>query len=114
VILVIGRGSESWQFLLLSLGLLAAAVAGLVSRWGSLVFCPLAGFYFGCIWAPSPYLYAHNAHEDMMQGFGIPVIYAVVGAIVGIAAEVLPRIPQKSPGAKGKPRRLRRHGSPLP
>ena len=102
-----------WKASLVPLFLLAIAVSGLLMRWGPAAFLPLAGFYFGLFWAPSPYgAYAHNAHEAMMEDIGIPVIYAAVGAAVGIFIEVLSRLRADVPEAVRQHRPLRRRGSP--
>ena len=88
-----------WKGSLVPLYLLAIAVSGMIMHWGQAVFLPLAGFYFGLFWAPSPYgAYAHNAYEAMMEDIFIPVIYAAAGAAVGIFIEVLSRL-RGSPGS---------------
>jgi hypothetical protein len=101
-----------WKSGLVASYLLAVAVSGLVRRLGPAIFLPLAGLYFGLFWAPSPYGYAHNAYEAMMEDIGIPVIFAAVGAAVGIFIEVLPRLRADAPDAVRQHRPLRRRGSP--
>jgi hypothetical protein len=69
------------------------SILGLVQRWGCPVLFTLARFFFGLFWCPSPYLYTHDAFEGMMEGFGFPVIWAVVGAIAGVAGSVFRSLP---------------------
>ena len=73
----------------------ALSLVGFINRWGLPALGTIGGFFFGLFWAPSPYSYTHDAHEVMMEEFGIPVIYALVGAIGGFFIEFLMRPPEK-------------------
>lgn len=81
---------EYWsgvRFQWLAGGLCVIAVGGALFHWGAPVLCTLAGYYAETFWIPSPYLYTHDAMESMMEDFGLPAIYATLGAGVGILWE---------------------------
>jgi len=67
--------------------LLLVAVVGCWRNWGPSVLLSLAGFYFGALYYRA-YDYCHDYWESMMQNIGFPVIFAIAGALIGIAFEI--------------------------
>lgn len=88
---LLAAGSWSERSVTLRIGtvaLLGICVLACVREWGPVVFFPLAAFYFGAIWVPCPYGYLHNAYEGMMVTIGIPIVYAILGTLLGFGTDL--------------------------